>query len=158
MVLQREVSDDTVTIRPSTPADVPTLIGGRDVEFHRFLGDGSPEPCPLACIVVNGEVVGWVDFDHERTWLAPDEVNLGYNVFPAARGHGYATRAVRLLLHHLAVDTTWLVASLLIHPDNERSLTLALRLSFEPNGDLDGSRYLKQNVSAYTVIGRWPLP
>ncbi len=154
VVLQREISDDVVSIRPSTPSDIPALIGGRDVEFHRFLGDGSSEPRPLACIVVNGDVVGWADYDHDRSWLAAHEVNLGYNVFSGDRGNGYATRAVRLLMHHLAVDTRWTVASLLIHPDNERSLTLAQRLCFEPQEDLDGRRYWKQAVSAYTVIGR----
>ena len=152
--LQREISDDIVSIRPSTPADITALIGGRDVEFHRFLGEGSFEPRPSACIVVDGKVVGWADYDHDRAWLAADEVNLGYNVFPCARGNGYATSAVRLLMHHLAVDTKWTVASLLIDPDNERSLALARRLSFEPQEDLDGSRYWKQAVSAYTVLGR----
>ncbi len=154
VVLRREISDDIVCIRPSAPSDIPTLLGGRDAEFHRFLGDGSSEPSPSACIVVNGEVVGWADYDHDRAWLAADEVNLGDNVFPGDRGNGYATRAVRMLMHHLAVNTRWLVASLLIHPDNERSLALAQRLSFEPQEDLDGSRYWKRAASANTVIGR----
>lgn len=144
----RSHSDDVVCIRPSTPKDVTVLIDGRDEEFHRFLGDGDADPRPVACIVVDGVVVGWVDYDHDRAWLEDDEVNVGYNVFPSFRGNGYATRAVRLLLRHLAADTEWQVATLLIHPDNERSLALARRAGFEPAGDLDGNPYWKQRMSA----------
>lgn len=139
VALRHQICDGAVTIRPSTPLDVAALVDGRDEEFHRVLGTGDPEPCPVACIVVSDETVGWVDYDHDRPWLAAEEVNLGYNAIQLSPGKGYATRAVRLLMHHLAVDTDWQVATLLIHPDNERSLALARRLSFEPHGDLDGN-------------------
>jgi len=140
-------TDGVVTIRAATAADVPALIAGRDEEFHRFLGPGHPEPRPLACIVVDGGVVGWVDYDHDRGWLEPDEVNLGYSVFAPHRGNGYATRAVELLLGHLAEDTDWAVATLLIHPDNQRSLALAARMGFDRVGDLDGNPYWKRPVA-----------
>lgn len=93
-------------------------------------------------------MVGWVDYDHDRSWLEPGEVNVGYNVFAPFRGNGYATRAVRLLMQHLATDTEWRVATLLIHPENDRSLALARRAGFEPCGDIDGERYWKQPVAA----------
>jgi RimJ/RimL family protein N-acetyltransferase len=146
-VLTRELSDGIVTIRPSTPADVPVLVAGRDEEFHRFMGHGDPQPHPTACIVVDDEVVGWVDYDRDRSWLEEDEVNLGYNVFAPFRGNGYATLAVQLLLRHLAEDTDWEVATLLIAPDNERSLALARRAGFASAGDLDGNPYWKKRVS-----------
>jgi hypothetical protein len=78
-----EDSYPSVSIRKSTPADWPTLIAGRDIESRRFLGDGDPEPNPAFCILVSGEIVGWVDCDIDRTWLLPKEVNIGYNVFPS---------------------------------------------------------------------------
>jgi RimJ/RimL family protein N-acetyltransferase len=149
MTMRRSLTDGVATIRPATPADVGVLVAGRDAEFHRFLGDGDPEPHPVACIVVDGIVVGWVDHDHDRSWLEADEVNLGYNVFPSFRGHGYATRAVRLLVRHLAADTDWRVATLLIHPDNHRSLALARRAGFERVADLDGNPYWKQRVDRF---------
>ncbi len=145
------MSDGIVTIRPSTADDAQVLILGRDEVFQRFLGEGSPEPRPAACIVVDDAVVGWVDYDHDREWLAPDEVNLGYNVFGPYRRRGYATRAVRLLLQHLAVDTEWRIGTLLIHPDNVGSLSLARRAGFERFGDLDGNPYWKQPVAAALV-------
>src|SRR5688500_3690470 len=102
---QLPLSDGVVTIRPSTAQDAPALIGGRDALSRRFLGDGDPSPAPTACITVAGEVVGWVDFDRDRSWLGADEVNIGYNVFAAFRGRGYATRAVKLLLRFVASTT-----------------------------------------------------
>ena len=48
-------------------------------------------------------IVGWIDYDRDdRAWLADDEVNVGYNVFLQYRGHGYGTRALRLLREHLS--------------------------------------------------------
>jgi RimJ/RimL family protein N-acetyltransferase len=66
----------------------------------------------VACIVVGNRVVGWVDFDVDREWLEPGEINIGYNVFAADRGNGYATRAVQLLMHHLAMRTDHHTATL----------------------------------------------
>ena len=148
-MLRGEASDGPVRLRVATAADRAVLIAGRDEVFHRFMGEGDPDPRPVACIVVDGTVVGWVDYDHDRPWLGADEVNIGYNVFPAYRGNGYATRAVKLLLRHLATDTDWQVATLLIHPDNARSLALAHRAGFERVDDLDGIPYWKQCVAFF---------
>lgn len=142
----RPTTDGVVTIRPPEPGDAATLIAGRDEEFRRFLGPGSDDPEPVGCIVVDGAVVGWVDHDSDRAWLEPGEVNLGYNVFAPARGRGHATRAVRLLMHHLAVDTTHRTATVLIDPHNARSLALARRAGFTEWGDLDGNPYGKRPV------------
>jgi RimJ/RimL family protein N-acetyltransferase len=142
----RSTTDGVVTIRPSTPTDTAALVEGRDAEFRRFLGAGALDPRPTGCIIVDGAVVGWVDYDVERPWLEQDEVNVGYNVFAASRGNGYASRAVQLLIHHLALDTSWRTATLLIHPDNQRSLALAHRLRFAARGDLDGNPYWKRTV------------
>jgi len=79
----------------------------------------------VGCVHAGGQIVGFVDYDTDQEWLEPGEVNVGYNVFAPHRGRGYATRAVRLLLHHLAVRTGYTMASLLIDPANVRSLALA---------------------------------
>jgi RimJ/RimL family protein N-acetyltransferase len=154
MTALRPRTDGVVTIRPSTPADVPTLVGGRDATFHRFLGEGDPAPSPVACIVVDGAVVGWVDHDDERSWLGPGAVNVGYHVFAPERGRGYASRAVRLLLQHLAEDTAWDTATLLIDPANERSLALADRLGFAPAGRIDGSSFWTIPARTFEGYGR----
>ncbi len=145
-----ERTDGVVTIRPPQPGDSARLIAGRDAEFHRFLGPGSDEPDPVACITVDGDVVGWVDHDAERYWLLPGEVNVGYNVFASHRGHGIATRALQLLMHHLAITGQCRTATLLIHPDNVRSRALAERTRFERQADLDGNPYYKRTVPPLT--------
>jgi RimJ/RimL family protein N-acetyltransferase len=144
------ITDGIVAIRRPLDGDTERLIAGRDQQFHRFLGEGSEDPAPAGCIVVDGDVVGWVDFDVDRSWLKEGEVNLGYNVFAEHRGNGYGTRAVKLLLHHMAVTGAASVATLLIHPDNDASLALAERAGFSLHGELDGNPYWKKPVPPLT--------
>ena len=134
------LTDGAVTLRPSTPADAATIVAGRDAVSERFLGPGDPDPRPAFCIVVDGTVVGWVDHDTERTWLQPGQVNVGYHVFPAHRGHGYATRAVGLLLGWLAAQGV-VAATFLIHPHNAPSLALVARLRIPRARDIDAQPY-----------------
>lgn len=119
------VTDGVVTLRAANPADISTLLAGRDAEWERWLGPGETEPRPTACIVVRGEVVGWVDYDTDHEWLEPDEVNLGYSVFAPHRRRGYAHRAVLLLAAWLAHNTDAQRASLLIDDENAASLGVA---------------------------------
>ncbi len=116
------------------------------------MGAGSDDPRPTACIVHGDVVVGWVDYDTDRAWLGPGEVNVGYNVFATRRGQGLATRALQLLVHHLAQRTPVETATLLINPANERSLALAARAGFAESGVVNGDRYWKRLVPpiAYT--------
>ena len=140
----RATTDGVVIIRPPQAGEQVTLIAGRDDEFHRWMGDGDPEPEPTGCIVVAGSVVGWVDYDVDRSWLEPGEVNIGYAVFASHRGNGYASRAVELLLSRLATDTAHTVATLLIDKENERSLVVAARTGFVPCWEIGDSRLLKR--------------
>jgi RimJ/RimL family protein N-acetyltransferase len=146
MAVLRPTTDGLVTIRPVAPSEVAVLVSGRDEAFHRWLGPGTAAPDPVACIDAAGEVVGWVDYDSDRAWLQPGEVNLGYHVFSAHGGRGFGTRAVQLLMHHLAVSTDHRAATLLIDRDNERSLALASRTGFTPCGERAGQRSFRRAV------------
>ena len=75
-------------------------------------------------------------------------MNIGYSVFAEARGNGYASRAVQLLLEHLAAHTTFTTAHLLIDPANTRSLAVAARVAFVPAGEVDGQRLFTRKVAA----------
>jgi RimJ/RimL family protein N-acetyltransferase len=139
------LSDGTVTIRPPEPGDQERLMAAQDSEFDRWLGAEAEMGAPLACIVVDREVVGWIDFDVHRDWLKPGEVNLGYFLAASARGYGYATRAVELFLHYLAAETDHRVATLLIDLRNERSLAVASRADFKRAKDIGGgAAYFKR--------------
>jgi [ribosomal protein S5]-alanine N-acetyltransferase len=81
----------------------------------------------------NLEAVGYLNFH-----AAPDEsgmVEVGYTLLPDARGHGYASEAVRAAFE-------WATRVHGIHrfrasvsPDNERSLNLIAKLGFRQTGD-----------------------
>lgn len=141
------ITDGVVTIRPPRSGDASLLVAGQDDEFRRWLGPGAGEPTPTACIVVDGDVVGWVDFDIEgHDWLRPGEVNVGYFVLAPHRRRGYASRAVELLLVHLARHTDHRVATLSIDPDNVASLGVAAGLGFTAAGTVEGNRFFRRPV------------
>ncbi|HEY5692888.1 MAG TPA: GNAT family N-acetyltransferase [Gaiellaceae bacterium] len=140
------VTDGVVTLRPPGPGDARLLVEGRDDEFLRWLGPGAETPSPVACVWVDDELVGWVDYDLEHDWLRPGEVNVGYYLFPAARGKGYASRAVELLLLHLRRATRHTAATLAIEPENVRSLRLARRLGFVEQREFEKGIFLVREL------------
>jgi RimJ/RimL family protein N-acetyltransferase len=142
------MTDGVVTLRAPAGGDRENLIAGRDEEWRRWLGPGSDDPRPTACIVVAGDVVGWIDIETDCEWLENGEVNLGYSVFGPHRGHGYATRAVELLMRYLGASTPYEVATLLIDSANAASIAVAARAGFVPCGDVLGQRCFKRSVRA----------
>jgi RimJ/RimL family protein N-acetyltransferase len=141
-------TDGVVTLRAPALGDVEQLVAGRDEEFFKWFGPGATGPRPVACVWVDDDLVGWVDYDRDddHDWLGPGEVNVGYSLFPAARGKGYALRAVELLLEHLSRDTEHTVATLLIHPENVRSLAVARRLGFVQRGEVNGEPFFTRSL------------
>lgn len=68
-------------------------------------------------------------------------MNIGCFVLAEHRGNGYTTRTVEILLQHLARDTQYAMATSLLDPDNEMSLTVARRCRFEEQAGLGCKRY-----------------
>ena len=127
-------SDEVVTLRPFVTADRQIILEGRDDHWSRWLGPGSPDPTPTACIEVNGEVVGWIDADLTPSWLQPGEANVGYSIFPSQRGNSYAARAVRMLATQLAEQGVRTVL-LVIDVANHASLRVARAAGGQKLGD-----------------------
>jgi RimJ/RimL family protein N-acetyltransferase len=140
------MSDGVVKLRRPSEADRTSFRTGRDDEFRRSLESGGDDPRPRASIVVDDELVGWIDYDADRAWLQPGEVNVGYALFPSHRGFGYVSRAVELLLRYLGESTPFDTATLLIEPGNVRSLAVAQRTHFQQQGEVRGGRYFKRSV------------
>ncbi len=109
------------------------------------MGEGSPQPTPTACIVVDEQIVGWIDYDIDGDWLEAGEVNIGYSVFAQHRGQGYGARALELLVRHLKVHTEFATATLLIDPMNGPSLALAAKAGFVRHDEVDGQWLLKRS-------------
>jgi RimJ/RimL family protein N-acetyltransferase len=141
--------DGVVTLRPPQAGEEQVLLAGRDTEWERWLGPGEGQPRPTAVVLVEDKIIGWVDYDTDRDWLGPHEVNVGYNVFAPYRRRGYATRALRLLLGLLRDHTDYQRANLVIDVGNVASLGLARALgaqvvqsNFDEAGRLSSLRHV----------------
>jgi RimJ/RimL family protein N-acetyltransferase len=144
MRLDRILHGQVVVVRPFDEQDRDVLVAGRDVESVRFLGEETLDPRPFGCICIGELVVGWIDYDCDRTWLGADEVNVGYNVFPLYRGNGYGTEALLLLEDFLVGLERPLRSTLLVDPKNAPSLRLAARAGFCEVGRVNGEVFMKR--------------
>jgi RimJ/RimL family protein N-acetyltransferase len=64
--------------------------------------------------------------------LAPPEAELAYGLYPAWRGRGFATRAVRLACDHLREHRDVRLAVIRTDPRNRPSAAVAVRAGFTP--------------------------
>jgi len=141
------LTDGVVQLRRPSAGDAALLVAGRDQEFHRFLGEGSAEPQPTAIVSVPADrVIGWIDVDTDRAWLAPGEINIGYNIFEQHRRRGYARRSLALLLLHLRRVDEVTAATLLIDPANNPSIGVAEQVGFTQVDDIDGQLLYRHPV------------
>lgn len=118
-----------LSLRGFDPADEVALLAGRDEEWRRWLGPGHDHPHPTACVIVDDEIVGWVDSDPQHR-LREGETNLGYNVFAPHRGNGYATDAVVLMMQWLKSEGDLHTATMSVDRDNHASLRVAEKAGF----------------------------
>lgn len=102
--------------------------------------DPGPTPWWFFGVVVDGVVVGDAGFHGPPPTDGPAEVEIGYQVVPAHRGRGIATRACALLLEHAWRNGAEVVRAE-VEPDNpygaaSRAVLAANGFRATPQGDL----------------------
>jgi RimJ/RimL family protein N-acetyltransferase len=157
------LSDDVITLRPRTLADVDAQMAGQDELYERWLEWDPPSRENVTAMIVasseawstglrrydfgvvdasTGQLIGNALANHIDPLLDDGEVNVAYGVFPAWRGRGTAGRVVELLCEWLAESNDVTRAVLKIDVDNVASRIVAERLGFVLDGTItteDGS-------------------
>lgn len=145
------VTDGELTLAPLRLADAAAHLAGEDDELVRWLNGG---PGTLAGVesyirrtleqwaaggpklafgIRAGHVlVGTVDVDLALPSLLPREANLAYGLYPAWRGRGFATRAVRMTCRYLHDRGDVGIAVIVTDPRNRPSAAVAERAGFTP--------------------------
>jgi RimJ/RimL family protein N-acetyltransferase len=116
-----EVSDGEVTLSPLTLSDVDDHLAGEDDALARWLngGRGTHETVeahlrrctreweadgPIRAFGIRigalAMLAGTVEVQFDQPYLAADQVNISYGIYPAWRGRGLAARAVQLACQH----------------------------------------------------------
>lgn len=142
-----ELSGHAVTLRPPTDDDVAALAAIRTTPevHHRWRGGGDMEaavredvadhPGTGLVIVVEGSVVGWIQWDAEDE---PEYRHAGIDVYvdPAVHGRGIGTDAVRTLARHLVDDHGHHRLTIDPAADNEAAIACYAKVGFQPVGIL----------------------
>jgi RimJ/RimL family protein N-acetyltransferase len=164
------LQDDVVLVRPPDPADAEALLPIRSEEDTRrwMLWDDEPTPdhkeilanieragqswadgtWAVFVITVDGAIVGGANlgfYDHEIA-------ETSYYLAQAARGKGYATRAVRLLARWAFEQNGIERLELRANPQNDASLRLADRVGFTREGIQRASRRATDGSRFDTVV------
>ncbi len=133
--------------------DLLALASGLAFARRRLVEDPAYQPWSMRAIVLRAErrMVGGIRF-HTRPdpeylhGTARGAVELGYGVFPAYRGHGYAQEAARAVMGwaRAAHGVRHFVAS--VSPENAASLAVVARLGFlrvgEQIDEIDGIEHV----------------
>ena len=88
---------------------------------------------PFVILEGSGTIVGGITLHHYDEQRS--RVEVGYWLFPAGRGRGIASRAVRTLAGHVH-DNGVLRLEAVVRPENERSIRVLERLGFTREGRL----------------------
>lgn len=146
------ISDGVIVLRPLNAEDAADHLAGEDAELVRWLngGPGTKESVrrhiahvdqmwqnggPIFTFAVRllaeNTLVGTIDVQLRQDAYRPDQANLAYGLYPTWRGHGFATRAVRLALEFLRPETTVHSALIRADPGNLSSAAVAVRADFK---------------------------
>lgn len=162
--LYPEISDGVIKLKPFKIEDAEKHLSGDDESQIKWLSGGKStlestqnwirknlESWQTGGHVFNfavwtdeGNLVGMVEANTDNSsieGLEEGDANISYSLYPDARGKGYITRAVDLLLEFLR-DKDIKRGVIRVHPENTNSLNVPLRCGFQEIGtikDKDGN-------------------
>jgi RimJ/RimL family protein N-acetyltransferase len=146
-----QLHDEVITLAPLRLDDAGPHLAGEDAELVRWLNDGPGTPHSVEAYlrraidqwaaggpklsfgirVDQGRLLaGTLDIDLALPSLLPREANLAYGLYPAWRGRGLATRAVRLACSYLRERGDIDRAVIRTDPRNRASSAVAERAGF----------------------------
>lgn len=146
------ITDGVIVLRPLRSEDADEHLAGEDAELVRWVngGPGTKESVlrhiehvqqmwqnggPIFTFAVRllaeDALVGTLDVQLDQDAYRPDQANLAYGLYPAWRGHGFATRAVRLAVEFLRPEATVHSALIRADPANASSAAVAIRAGFK---------------------------
>jgi RimJ/RimL family protein N-acetyltransferase/8-oxo-dGTP pyrophosphatase MutT (NUDIX family) len=148
---QPTLTDGVVVLRPWRDEDVEVAVAGHDEEMARWFGWPVDAPTyerhrraieEWRAAYADGRSVVAFAVEHDGKLVGSVEVrnvgndtgSLSWTLYAGHRGHGYATRAVRLLTDY-AIDALHLQrVEALVDAANERSLRVATRSGLRREG------------------------
>jgi RimJ/RimL family protein N-acetyltransferase len=108
----------------------------------------------LLIVDVAEKILGHIEFFPTVNYL--DELELSYQIYEqVARGHGYATEAVKLLTRYLFGRLKANRIRLVIHPGNQASCRVAEKCGFTHEGTARGAWYHQgknHDVDIYAIL------
>ncbi|WP_052850426.1 GNAT family N-acetyltransferase [Streptomyces avicenniae] len=144
------LTEGDVTLSPLVPEDVDAHLAGEDAELVRWLNGGTGDRAateehvrycgaqwagggPLRAFGLRvgspPVLAGTIDLRFGMPGLDSDQVNIAYGLYPAWRGRGLATRAVRLACRYAAAEGA-AEGVIQVDPANPRSAAVAVRAGF----------------------------
>lgn len=147
------LTNGQIILRPFRLDDVEAHLEGEDEEQVKWISGGkstrmsvqewikrNEESWKTGGLIFNfaiehaqeGKVIGMVEANTDTgiEGICPGDANISYGLYPEARGKGYATMAVNLLIPFLK-QRGLRRAVIRVHPDNVSSLSVPLRCGFE---------------------------
>ena len=156
---QVELTDGVIAMRPFRPEDAESHLAGEDEEQIRWLSGGKSTLASVRSWIESNEkswedggpvfnfaiwsladqnLVGMAEANTANLGiegLESGDANISYGIYPRARGKGYATRAVNLLLQFLK-SKKFKRAVIRIDPRNTYSVTVPIACGFRATGDI----------------------
>lgn len=153
-----ELTGENINLRPFELSDAEEHLSGEGDEQIKWLsgGKGTLEVVknwikrnkeywkndgPIFNFAItdkNNKILGMVEANSnfkELDGVDEGDVNISYGLYPDARGKGYATEAVKLILDFLK-NKGFKKAVIRINPENENSIQVPLRCGFLENGEI----------------------